>query len=64
MKRVAPVIGGVLILVALGFFLQALHVLPTLAFIKGQWAAWGWGAWALAFGVGFLVWTYGSPAKR
>jgi hypothetical protein len=64
MKRVAPVIGGVLILIALCFFLQAVHVLPALPFIKGRWAPMGWGAWALAFGVGFLVWTYGSPAKR
>jgi hypothetical protein len=64
MKRVAPVIGGILIVIAIYFFLQAIHLLPAFAFIKGRWAPLGWGAWALAFGVGFLVWSYGSPAKR
>jgi hypothetical protein len=63
MKRVAPVIGIVLIVLACGFFLQALHVLPAISFIRGRWASLGWGSWALAFGAGFLVWARGARAK-
>jgi hypothetical protein len=62
-KRVGVVVGVVLILLGVGLLLQGLHLLPGAAPFHGRWAGLGWGAWALAFGVGFLVWSNGTPSK-
>jgi hypothetical protein len=61
MRRVAGVIG--LILLALGALIlaQAWRVLPG-AMLHGR-SALGWGAWGLAFGAAFLVWSRGAPSK-
>jgi hypothetical protein len=56
MKRAAMIIGAVLILAGAFLLLEGLNVLhggPLSG--KVMWA--GWGAWGVAFGVGFLVWS-------
>jgi hypothetical protein len=32
-------------------------------FMQGRWTGMGFGAWALAFGAGFLVWAYGARSN-
>ncbi len=56
MRLAARIIGAVLILAGVYLLLEGLNVLHGAA-MSGQikWA--GWGAWALAFGAGFLVWA-------
>ena len=62
MRLAARIIGVVLILAGVYLLLQGLNILHGGA-MSGQvkWA--GWGAWALAFGAGFLVWA-GRPRAK
>jgi hypothetical protein len=72
MWRVAGIIGAGLILLGIFMLLQSAHVLPGSlighglpggVMVYGRWASIGWGAWAIAFGVGFLVWAAGARPK-
>jgi hypothetical protein len=63
MKRAAAVIGVALILVGIGLLLQGMHMLPGGLLVRGKWGGLGWGAWALAFGAGFLVWSNNAGSK-
>jgi len=72
MKRAAWVIGGALILLGVCMLLQTAHILPGSlighglpggVMVHGKWSGIGWGAWAIAFGVGFLVWASGARSK-
>ena len=65
MKRVPTVIGVTLMVVGAIFLLQAFHILPGGFATHGRWAGLGMGcgAWALAFGAGFLVWASGARTR-
>jgi hypothetical protein len=72
MWRVAGLIGVALILVGVCMLLQTAHILPGSligrglpggVMVHGQWSGIGWAAWAIAFGVGFLVWANGARTK-
>jgi tetrahydromethanopterin S-methyltransferase subunit D len=62
MKRIAPVIGAALMLIGAVLVLQSVGVLPGSVFHTKA-TGLGWGAWALAFGAGFLVWARNARAK-
>jgi hypothetical protein len=72
MWRVAGIIGIALIVLGVCMLLQTAHVLPGSmishglpggVMVHGKWSGIGWGAWAIAFGVGFLVWAGGARSK-
>lgn len=56
MKLAAKVIGVALILLGVVLVPVGLGLLP-LAGLRGQILWTGWGAFAIAFGAGFLVWA-------
>jgi len=63
MKRVAMIIGGILIAVGAFLLLAGLGVIH-LAALSGQVRWTGWGAWGLAFGAACLVWANSSRQPK
>lgn len=63
MRRAAKYTGIALVL--LGFILVPIGtgILPA-GHMAGQVAWTGWGAFALAFGAGFIVWSTSEPKKK
>jgi predicted cobalt transporter CbtA len=56
MKRLAKIIGMVLIAIGAVLVLAGLNIVHGLP-INGRYGL-GWGGWAVAIGAGFLVWSH------
>lgn len=63
MRRAARYIGIALIVVGFVLIPIGTGLLPA-PHMAGQVTWTGWGAFALAFGAGFIVWSTGEPKKK
>lgn len=63
MRQAAKYFGIALIAVGVALILVGTGVLPA-PHMAGQVTWTGWGAFGLAFGAGFMVWSTGEPKKK